>query len=114
MSTRVNQPRISPTARVRKGLLECAYLIEEGTINRHVVAHFLRRYAQALETAELASSEVTAEQVDETTIDLPLATALCRQILSGRIREIRWCAVEAIAGTALVLAARAQGKQVRA
>lgn len=85
-----------------------AALAEAGIVERRALVHMLRSAAQA------AAQAAQPQAIDQTTVDLAMAAALCRQILSGRVRSLRWSAVEALAGTTLVLASRVTGREVQA
>lgn len=81
-----------------------------GVVDGRCVARMLRQLARAVELLETSD----AEALDERDVDVPAAEALCRQILSGRIRQVTGRDVHALAGTTLVLAARLSGQEVQA
>lgn len=88
---------------------------EDRSPKTELVLHvgMLARQAALLEEQVKAIS-VEASAFDQTTIDVPMVTALARQILSGRVRKIRWAAIETMAGVALSLAAQLDAKAVQA
>lgn len=97
-------PDVSPAEALR----QIAILAEAGIVTGDLLARAIREQARRLDT------EATATDIDATTIDLRMAAALARQVLSGRVRSLRWATIETLAGVTLVLAARQEEGQVRA
>lgn len=97
-----------PDASPAEVLRQIAILAEAGIATGDLLARFIREQAQRLE------AEATATDVDASTVDLPMAAALARQVLSGRVHSLRWATIETLAGVTLALVARQGERQAHA